>query len=219
MPSTGGARLSLGDALKPAIKVATRGFVVDETFRQQTLDNKARFEAFTSTSSLFLPGGDAPAVGSVFQNHDLAETYRLLAKKGTDGFYGGPLAAEIAATVQAPPKTADTTLPVPAGYMTTADLAAYRALDQAPTHVDYRGLDVYGMAPSSSGGTTIGEALNILEHVQPVRDVQRRRPAPLPRGERAGLRGPRQVRGRPGVRWTSPPPRSRTRCSARSARA
>ena len=157
--------LSLGDALKPAIKVATRGFVVDQTFRQQTLDNKVRFEAFTSTSRLFLPGGDAPAVGSVFQNRDLAETYRLLAKKGTRGFYGGPLAAEIAATVQAPPKTAGTKLPVPAGQLTTADLAAYRALDQAPTHVDYRDLDVYGMAPSSSGGTTVGEALNILDTV------------------------------------------------------
>ncbi|XAS67037.1 gamma-glutamyltransferase [Micrococcaceae bacterium Sec5.7] len=155
--------LSLGDALEPAIKVATRGFVVDETFRQQTLDNKPRFEAFTSTSSLFLPGGDAPAVGSVFQNHDLAATYRLLAKQGTNGFYSGPLAAEIAATVQAPPKTATTALPVPVGHMTTADLAAYRALDQAPTHVDYRGLDVYGMAPSSSGGTTVGESLNILD--------------------------------------------------------
>ena len=75
--------LSLGDALKPAINVATRGFVVDKTFRQQTLDSKARFEAFPSTSNLYLPGGDAPAVGSVFQNHDLADTYRLLAKKGT----------------------------------------------------------------------------------------------------------------------------------------
>lgn len=155
--------VSLGAALKPAIKVATRGFVVDETFRQQTLDNKLRFEAFTSTSSLFLPGGSAPAVGSVFQNHDLAETYRLLAKKGTRGFYKGPLAAEIAATVQAPPKTADTTLPVPAGRLTTADLAAYRVLDQEPTKVEYRDLDVYGMAPSSSGGTTTGEALNILD--------------------------------------------------------
>jgi gamma-glutamyltranspeptidase/glutathione hydrolase len=155
--------LSLGDALNPAIKVATRGFLVDETFRQQTLDNKLRFGAFTSTSSLYLPGGDAPAVGSVFQNHDLAQTYRLLAKQGTSAFYTGPLAAEIAATVQAPPKTATTKLPVPVGHMTTADLAAYRALDQAPTHVDYRGLDVYGMAPSSSGGTTVGEALNILD--------------------------------------------------------
>ncbi|NKX56389.1 gamma-glutamyltransferase [Arthrobacter mobilis] len=155
--------LSLGEALKPAIKVATRGFVVDETFRQQTLDNELRFAAFTSTSSLFLPGGDAPAVGSIFRNQDLAKTYRLLAKQGTRAFYRGPLAAEIAATVQDPPKTATTTLPVPAGHMTTADLAAYRALDQAPAHVEYRGLDVYGMAPSSSGGTTVGEALNILD--------------------------------------------------------
>lgn len=155
--------MRLRDALKPAIRVATRGFVVDKTFRQQTLDNKLRFGAFTSSSSLFLPGGDAPAVGSVFKNHDLAETYRLLARKGTDGFYYGPLAAEIAATVQAPPKTARTKLPVPAGHLTTADLAAYRALDQEPTKVDYRGLEVYGMAPSSSGGTTTGEALNILD--------------------------------------------------------
>ncbi|MCU1521697.1 MAG: gamma-glutamyltransferase [Arthrobacter sp.] len=156
--------VSLAEALKPAIKVATRGFVVDETFRLQTLENALRFAAFTSTSSLFLPGGDAPAVGSVFQNPDLAETYRFLAKKGArGGFYRGALAAEIAATVQIPPKAPGTALPVPVGSMTTADLAAYRVLDQAPTHVDYRGLDVYGMAPSSSGGTTVGEALNILD--------------------------------------------------------
>jgi gamma-glutamyltranspeptidase/glutathione hydrolase len=155
--------LGLGEALKPAVKVATRGFVVDATFRQQTLDNKARFAAFPATSKLFLPGGDAPAVGSVFQNHDLAATYRFLAQQGTHGFYDGPLAADIASTVQAPQKVAGTSLPVPAGFMTTADLAGYRALDQEPTRVDYRGLDVYGMAPSSSGGTTVGESLNILD--------------------------------------------------------
>ena len=154
--------LSLGEALRPAIKVATRGFVVDETFRQQTLDNKVRFEAFTSTSDLFLPGGDAPEVGTVFRNHDLAATYRLLARRGTEAFYSGALAEDIAAAVQAPPISDDTALPVPVGHLTTDDLAAYRALDQAPTRVEYRGLDVYGMAPSSSGGTTVGEALNIL---------------------------------------------------------
>lgn len=154
--------LDLGEALEPAIKVATRGFVVDETFRQQTADNRPRFEAFPATSSLFLPGGELPVVGSILHNQDLARTYRLLAKEGTDAFYGGPLAAEIAATVQAPPKSAATTLPVPPGYMTTSDLAAYETLDQEPTHVEYRDYDVYGMAPSSSGGTTVGEALNIL---------------------------------------------------------
>ncbi|CAI3796956.1 gamma-glutamyltransferase [Pseudarthrobacter sp. MM222] len=155
--------MSLAEALTPAINVATRGFVVDDTFRLQTLDNQVRFAAFTSTSKLFLPGGTAPAVGSVFQNPELAETYRLLGENGARGFYRGALAAEIAATVQSPPKAPGTALPVPVGNMTTADLAAYRVLDQAPTHVDYRGLDVYGMAPSSSGGTTVGEALNILD--------------------------------------------------------
>jgi gamma-glutamyltranspeptidase/glutathione hydrolase len=164
--------LDLGEALEPAIKVANRGFVVDETFRQQTLDNKARFSAFEPTRDLFLPGGDAPAVGSIFHNQDLAKTYRLLAKEGTDAFYGGPLAEDIAATVQHPPKDPawvppvtkpPTSIPAFPGYLTTADLAAYTTIDQEPTHVDYRGYDVYGMAPSSSGGTTVGEALNILE--------------------------------------------------------
>ena len=47
--------------------------------------------------------------------------------------------------------------------MTTGDLARYTAIEREPTHVDYRGLDVYGMGPPSSGGSTVGEALNILE--------------------------------------------------------
>jgi gamma-glutamyltranspeptidase / glutathione hydrolase len=154
---------SLAQSLQPATRLANRGFVVDSTFRAQILDNKVRFEAFPSTSGLYLPGGDAPKVGSTFKNHDLADTYDLIAAGGTDAFYTGPLAQEIVAAVQDPPKSATTTLPVPAGYMETSDLASYETIDQAPTHVGYRGFDVYGMAPSSSGGSTVGEALNILE--------------------------------------------------------
>ncbi len=155
--------LSFKKMLKPATRLAARGFVVDRTFRQQTLDNKARFRAFDSTRELFLPGGDAPKVGSVFRNPDLAATYELLARKGVAGFYSGPLAEEMVRTVRKPPKRSDSTLPVPPGYLQTSDLAAYRAIGRAPTHVGYRGLDVYGMPPASSGGTTVGEALNILE--------------------------------------------------------
>ncbi|HEU4668429.1 MAG TPA: gamma-glutamyltransferase [Arthrobacter sp.] len=155
--------VSLEEALEPAIEVASRGFVVDATFQQQTQENKDRFQPFTSTSELFLPGGEAPAVGTIFKNPGLAETYQLLAKKGMKAFYKGPLAKEIADTVQNPPMIPGSTLPGPAGVMTTKDLKDYEALDQEPTHVNYRGYDVYGMAPSSSGGTTVGEALNILE--------------------------------------------------------
>ncbi|MGN7201570.1 gamma-glutamyltransferase [Arthrobacter sp. SAFR-044] len=154
---------SLEDALEPAIEVADRGFVVDTTFRQQTEDNQKRFAAFTSTKDLYLPGGQLPAEGSIFKNPDLANTYRLLADKGMDAFYDGPLAKEIAKTVQNPPKSSDTALPVPVGSMTEEDLEHYKVVEQKPTHVNYRGYDVYGMAPSSSGGTTVGESLNILD--------------------------------------------------------
>jgi len=155
--------MSLKKALRPATKLARRGFVVDETFRSQTDDNRERFEAFRSTRELFLPGGKLPPVGSVFRNRDLAKTYRLLADQGTGAFYRGPLADQIAGVVQDPPKTRRTDLPVPPGFMKPRDLARYSALVQPPTRVGYRGYDVYGMAPSSSGGSTVGEALNIME--------------------------------------------------------
>ena len=102
-------------------------------------------------------------VGSRFRNPDLARTYERLGNRGTDWFYGGRLAAEIAAAVQDPPLSGRTDLPAPPGSMTIEDLAGYEALRQAPTRMSYRGYDVFGMAPSSSGGTTVGESLNILE--------------------------------------------------------
>ncbi|GAA1795304.1 gamma-glutamyltransferase [Agromyces lapidis] len=155
---------SLREALQPAILLATKGFVVDQTFRDQTLANQARFAAFPDTAELFLPDGDAPKVGSVFKNLDLARTMRQIALGGTGVFYQGALADEIAAVAQAPIVDPDATLPAYPGYLTADDLADYEVLEQDPTHVQYRGLDVYGMAPSSSGGTTVGESLNILEN-------------------------------------------------------
>ena len=154
--------LSLDKALKPSSRLARKGFVVDGTFRDQTLDNAERFAAFPSTSALYLPNGDAPKVGSLQRNPDLADTLDLIRKHGTEAFYLGAIADDIANTVQAPPKNPQTALPVPEGFMTAKDIADYTVKDQAATKVKYRGLDVHGMAPSSSGGTTVGEALNIL---------------------------------------------------------
>ena len=156
-------RTSLRTALAPAIALADRGFIVDQTFHDQTADNKLRFKAYTTTPHLFLRGGRAPAVGSVFRNPDLADTYRMIARKGIKVFYHGVLAREISRAVRKPPKSPTTDLPVMPGYMHVRDLHRYRTRVQAPTHVGYRGLDVYGMAPSSSGGSTVGESLNIME--------------------------------------------------------
>ncbi|WP_063842773.1 gamma-glutamyltransferase family protein [Sphaerimonospora mesophila] len=154
--------MPLRRALRPAIETAERGFVVDQTFHDQTAQNADRFKDFTSTAALFLPGGRPPAVGSVFRNPDLARTYRELGRRGPGWLYGGALGREIVTAVRRPPVTPGSTRLVRPGLMETADLAAYRAIERPPTKVTYRGLDVYGMAPPSSGGSTVGEALNIL---------------------------------------------------------
>ncbi|GAA1831402.1 gamma-glutamyltransferase [Actinomadura chokoriensis] len=152
----------LGTLLRPAIRLADRGFVVDQEFHDQTAVNEARFRDIVPTRRLFLPDGEVPEVGSVFRNPDLADTYRQLAKRGVDWFYEGGLGKEIARTVARPPVDPDATRNVRPGLMERGDLAAYRAVVRKPTHVPYRGMDVYGMPPSSSGGATIGEALTIL---------------------------------------------------------
>ncbi|MEB3367513.1 gamma-glutamyltransferase [Saccharopolyspora mangrovi] len=153
----------LGAVLRPAEKLAREGFVVDETFRSQTADNQERFSAFPATRELFLPGGQPPAVGSVHRNPDLADTYRRLGTEGMQALYSGDIGADVVKTVNQPPVDPAAGRQVRPGAMTTSDLHDYRVIDQEPTHSDYRGLDVYGMAPSGSGGTTVGEALNILE--------------------------------------------------------
>ena len=120
-------------------------------------------QAFTSSRELFLtPDGQPLPVGATLKNPDLAMTYQQLAAHGADYLYGGPLGAQIANTVQHPPVWPGTPLTVRPGIMTGADVANYTAKLREPTHVSYRGLDVYGMAPPSSGGSTVGEALNIL---------------------------------------------------------
>jgi gamma-glutamyltranspeptidase/glutathione hydrolase len=160
----------LSTLLQPAITVAEQGFTVDQEFYDQTQLNADRFKDIVPTRELFLPGGKPPAVGSTFRNPDLARTYQEIARRGLGWFYGGELGTEIANTVRHPPVDPKATRNVRPGVVQPSDLAAYRVVPRDPTHVNYRGLDVYGMAPSSSGGSTVGEALNIMNNV-PFKDT------------------------------------------------
>ncbi|MET8665671.1 gamma-glutamyltransferase [Streptomyces tendae] len=153
----------LSSVLKPAERLARHGFTVDETFRSQTASNEQRFRYFPDTAELFLPGGELPRVGSTFKNPDLARTYRELAREGVGAIYHGELGEDIVDTVKQPPVDPDSGWNARPGDLSAKDLAAYEAKLQAPTKTSYRGLGVYSIAPSSSGGTTVGEALNILE--------------------------------------------------------
>ncbi|MEP6665983.1 MAG: gamma-glutamyltransferase, partial [Nocardioidaceae bacterium] len=154
---------SLKQALRPAAKLARHGFRVDKTFHRQTKENAERFAAFPATSRLYLPNGHPRRIGSLLRNLDLAATYDLIGRRGKDALYRGALARQISSVVRSPRARSDTDLPIPPGFMKPRDLANYRVIARRPTHVRYQDLDVYGMPPSSSGGTTVGEVLNILD--------------------------------------------------------
>jgi gamma-glutamyltranspeptidase / glutathione hydrolase len=157
-------RFSLASDLRPAERVARSGFKVDATLQEQVRENAFRFNQFSSTASMFLPGGGLPPVGSVMRNPDLARTYAQIGREGIGALYGGPIGADIVDTVHHLPLVPGATLVPRPGKMVLSDLARYSAPFVAPTHVNYRGYDVYSMAPSSSGGSTVGESLNILSN-------------------------------------------------------
>ena len=164
---------SFGDLMAPAESLARNGFVVDQTFHDQTAANAARFSKFPETAKVFLRDGQAPAVGSTFTNPDMAKAYAELRRHGVDSVYRGALGAAIAAEAQHPHTDGSTVM---GGQMTRGDLAAYRALGKDPIHSTYRGLDVYGMPVPSSGGITIAEILNLLHAYEkqtgvPLKDV------------------------------------------------
>src|SRR3954449_6146020 len=156
---------SLAQTLAPGIALARNGFAVDQVFHDQIAGNQQAFRDVPSSAALYLkPDGTPLDVGTVFRNSDLAGTYERIAHLGLKGFYRGAVADAIVNTVQNPPVTTTAT---PGwwhpGVMTMRDLHDYVAPERAPTHVTYHGADVYGMGPPSSGGSTVGEALNILE--------------------------------------------------------
>jgi gamma-glutamyltranspeptidase / glutathione hydrolase len=152
----------IGRLLRPAERVATRGFAVDAALSRAIAANQEKLARFPASAEQYLPGGKVPPRDTVIKNPDLARTYRQIGRHGWRWFYTGAIAQEIAKTVQAPP-VAPGAAAVAGGKMTAADLKAYTAPLRDPLSWTYRGYRLFGMAPPSSGGSTVGEAMNILE--------------------------------------------------------
>ena len=137
--------------MAPAIRLARDGFTVDRIFNTSVAEN-ARLIAKFRGAALFLPGGHAPAIGTRFAQPDLARALQAIADKGADGFYRGPVAEAVAAEMRHG-----------GGTITAADLAGYKPEWRTPLAGSYRGHELLAMPPSSSGGVTVIETLNILE--------------------------------------------------------
>jgi gamma-glutamyltranspeptidase/glutathione hydrolase len=147
--------LPLAKVLAPAIHLASQGFVVDSTLFRSLSADKYRIESFAG-KSVFFAGGVPPAIGSRFRQPQLARTIRLISDSGAVVFYRGSIADSIAAQMQRD-----------GGLITKADLARYRPLWRQPIRGSYRGYSLISMPPSSSGGVTVTEMLNILEAYGP----------------------------------------------------
>ena len=156
--------MSLAEVFAPAIHVARHGYVIDQVWFDQANANRDWFDDIPASAALFLDADGTPRdVGTVFTNPALAETYERIAHLGAKGFYRGAVADALVEAVRNPPVGPTANHVWRPGVMKMRDLHVYAAPERAPTHVNYRGLDVYSMGPPSSGGSTVGEALNILE--------------------------------------------------------
>lgn len=143
--------MSLADAMAPAIRLAEEGFVVDSALAASLMAAQGLISRFAGKDA-WLPGGVAPAVGTRFRQPVLARTLRHIASRGAEGFYRGPVADSIVAEMRRG-----------GGIITAADLERYKPVWRQPLRTGYRGYTLLTMPPSSSGGITISETLNILE--------------------------------------------------------
>ncbi|HXX06787.1 MAG TPA: gamma-glutamyltransferase [Pseudolabrys sp.] len=149
----GSGKLSLADLIEPAITLARNGVeIVDDTADTLPLA-QARIARWQSSASVFLNSdGTVLMPGQDLLQPDLAITLRAIARDGPKGFYEGPVAEKIVASVRKA-----------GGIMTVDDLKNYRAILRAPVRGKYRGYDIVSMPPPSSGGVHLIELLNILE--------------------------------------------------------
>jgi gamma-glutamyltranspeptidase/glutathione hydrolase len=145
--------ISLKQALAPAIKLASDGFIVPRRFSEGLEQARERMTHWPATLETFYKeDGSAWQPGERFRQPELAATLQRIADQGTDGFYKGETARLIA-----------TEMASNDGLITEADLAGYEPAVRTPVHGTYRGHDIYSMSPPSSGGIHIVQILNILE--------------------------------------------------------
>ena len=141
------------DVIAPAILFAKQGFTVESRLHD-SLVRVAGYRGAIKTAPLWWPDGKPLEAGTVVKNPELATVLERIAAQGPDGFYKGDTAKAIVDEMQRGK-----------GLITAADLAGYKAVWREPLHASYRGKQIIGMPPPSSGGIVIGLTANMLKDV------------------------------------------------------
>ena len=146
-------RLPLADLVLPAAEIAEKGFIVDEAYHARARSAVSALREFPASAAIFLtPSGEAHPVGARLVQTELAATYRNIATHGVDWFYQGNFADLL-----------DQWMKANRGVMRREDLKAYQIAFRKPIRSTYRGFEIVGFPPPSSGGVHAAQILNILE--------------------------------------------------------
>jgi len=145
-------RLGLIRVIAPAAHLARDGFVVSYSLSESLRQDADRLSKFDASRRIFLRDGRFYEPGEVFKQPELAQTLEAVAQQGAKGFYSGPVAQAIAATMQKCQ-----------GLITEQDLARYHPVLRQPLIGQFRGYEILSVPPPSSGGVALIEMLNILE--------------------------------------------------------
>jgi gamma-glutamyltranspeptidase / glutathione hydrolase len=143
--------ITLSDALKPAIKAAQDGFVVNTDYSTEVARSVRAIRAFPATSKVAMPDGSVPQPGEILRFPELADTLKLMAQRGVEEFYRGALAKTIVAYVRSI-----------GGILSEEDMASYEAVETKPLKVSYRGYEIF-TPPLTSGGLTTLQMLKVVE--------------------------------------------------------
>ncbi len=153
----GSKKFTFGDLFRPAIELAESGFPVSERLSRYIEQERKRLKKFEASRKIFLnKNKKAWKPGEILVQEDLAKTFRLIQQQGITVFYEGEIAEAIVNAVRS--------APFHPGVMTKEDLLYYQVERRDPVHSTYREYDLFSAPPPSSGGITLFEALNILEH-------------------------------------------------------
>lgn len=144
----------LSELMAPAIKLADKGFLINDRQEQTMAEAREMFQKFTTSQKYFLKkDGSSYKSGDLFVQKDLAKTLKLIAKDGPDAFYKGKIADLIAKDMEKNQ-----------GIISKEDLAGYEVAWREPVKGTYRGYDIISMSPPSSGGAHIIQILNVMEN-------------------------------------------------------
>ena len=147
-------RANWGSLFDEAISLAEDGFPTPLRLSMLITEDQERLVTSGATAAYFLPDGAPLQKGTTLRNPAYAETLRALAAEGADAFYTGEIAQGIVATVRGAAQP---------GLLAMDDLAAYDVIERPAVCAAYRGADVCGMGPPSSGALTVGQILGMIE--------------------------------------------------------